>query len=346
MRWHCPLAAFIAALVASDATKSRASFVSSNVGVDHGGTIFLARQLQTASSSSQSRLSSLSSLQQQILNGATEKLRQQARDSQSSPVAVKQLESKDTDPNNAARGTWEEEQARARNCSFFVRHADRNEMDQIVDALMISFHPDSNPSFDSYIRRYKANHLKMCFDAIDESERGLFVAVSRDPSKQNDERIVGFCSVDGRAPDPDCRVENLTPSTLARTPPRPYLSDLGVSLVHRRRGIGVELVRACEEWTRERGYAKLYLKVEKRNTSGCRLYSEMGYTKTSLPWPSELNDSRWETPVLMERSLYVDGDDRRKRAKRKRTWLKNNVWVPAKSGVRRVYSSKGKAPPL
>lgn len=216
-------------------------------------------------------------------------------------------------------------------------------MDQIVDALMASFHPDSNPSFDSYIRRYKASHLKMCFDAIDESERGLFVAVARDPDNRNDESIVGFCSVDGRPPDPDCSIVNLTPSTLARTSPRPYLSDLGVSPPHRRRGIGEELVRACEEWTRERGYAKLYLKVEERNKGGCRLYSGMGYTKTRLPWPSELNDSRWETPVLMERCLDAD---HRKRAKRKRTWLKNNVWVPVKSGVRRVYGAQGEAPPL
>ena len=340
MRWAI-LAALIAVLVASDATKLRASFVSS-CRVADGGTR-LRRQLQTTGLYSSSQ-SSLSSLQQQILAGAAERLKQQAESQASGhgggasapPAAGRQLEWKDSD---VSRGTQEDEQARARQCSFFVRHAERSEMDQVVDALMSAFHPDSNPSFDSYIRRYKAAHLKMCFDAIDESERGLFVAVARDPNNQNNESIVGFCSVDGRPPDPDCRIENLTPSTLARTSPRPYLSDLGVSPLYRRRGIGEELVRACEEWTRERGYAKLYLKVEERNKGGCRLYSGMGYTKTSLPWPPELNDSRWETPVLMERCLDFD---HRKRAKRKRTWLKNNVWAPVKSGVRRVYRSKGK----
>ncbi len=169
---------------------------------------------------------------------------------------------------------------------------------------MSSFHTDSKPSFDSYIRRYKYNHVRMCFDAIDECDRGLFVACAvptrpiatsvgsstgdqQQQLEQQQEQIVGFCSVDGRTPDPFCRVDFLTPSTLAGTSPRPYLSDLGVSKLHRRKGVGNMLVRACENWSWSRGYDRLYLKVENENIAAVGLYSKLGYTKAKLPWNND-----------------------------------------------------------
>ena len=200
----------------------------------------------------------------------------------------------------------------------------RAEIDAITDTLMNSFHPDSKPSFDSYIRRYKYNHVLMCFDAIDECDRGLFVAcavpiptTSSEFSNNSqeiilqpeEEQIVGFCSVDGRTPDPSCKVEFLTSSTLAATSPRPYLSDLGVSTSHRRRGIGNMLVSACEHWSWNRGYDRLYLKVEKENIGAVRLYSTLGYTETELPWDKDTfgvnNSARFGSSaiILMEKSL-------------------------------------------
>jgi len=208
------------------------------------------------------------------------------------------------------------------------------EINAITDMLMKSFHPDSKPSFDSYIRRYKYNHLQMCFDAIDECDRGLFVAcavsmptISSESSsddqqhQQQIEQIIGFCSVDGRTPDPSCKIEFLTPSTLAGTSPRPYLSDLGVSTMHRRRGIGNMLVRACEHWAWNRGYDTLYLKVEKENVGAVRLYSALGYTKTKLQWD---NDSFVDKKsfgsgsniLLMEKSTNKSGTTRQIR-----TWI-------------------------
>ena len=191
---------------------------------------------------------------------------------------------------------------------------------------MDSFHPDSQPAFDSYIRRYKHNHLQMLFDAIEECDRGLFVACAVDKSSTTngeEEQIVGFCSVDGRQPDPSCRLENLTPSVLAGTSPRPYLSDLGVMVSHRRQGIGVQLVRACEAWTHRRGYEKLYLKVEKKNAKGVGLYSALGYSETELPWGKSLPTARWDTSVLMDKSVKDSSMQRKDR--RKRTWIKNQL---------------------
>ncbi|KAL7538509.1 hypothetical protein ACHAXR_008596 [Thalassiosira sp. AJA248-18] len=227
-------------------------------------------------------------------------------------------------------------------------------MNEITDALMDSFHPGSNHAFDSYIRRYKYNHLQMCFDAIEESDRGLYVAcvVPTAPSSSSPfgggekEQIIGFCSVDGRPPDPSCKIENLTPSTLAGTSPRPYLSDLGVSTLHRRRGIGEKLVRACEQWTHDRGYEKLYLKVDKKNVVGVSLYSAMGYKQTRLPWVGgkdvPTSTSKWDTTMLMEKSVK----DSMHGERRKRTWIKNQLWKPIKKSVVRYSARVNKGPPL
>ena len=200
----------------------------------------------------------------------------------------------------------------------------------------------------------------MCFDAIEERDRGLYVAcaVPASPtpdSKEEKEQIVGFCSVDGRAPDPSCKIEFLTPSTLAGTSPRPYLSDLGVSNLHRRQGIGEKLVRACEQWTRKRGYDKLYLKVEKKNIGAVGLYTSMGYKKTKLPWGKDVEaveNNKWDTTVLLEKSVKYDDPSKEQpnntmRERRKRRWIKNQLWNPIKKSVGR-YSARmnNNAPPL
>ena len=221
------------------------------------------------------------------------------------------------------------------------------EINEITDALMDSFHPNGQPAFDSYIRRYKYNHLKMCFDAIDENDRGLFVACAVlessstvDKDDESDQhKIIGFCSVDGRTPDPSCKIEFLTPSTLAGTSPRPYLSDLGVSTLHRGRGIGKQLVRACEQWTNNRGYDKLYLKVEKENKGAVGLYTAMGYKKTKLPWGRHVatEGHKWDTTLLLEKSI-VRNETILQKSRRKRTWIKNQLWKKVRKSVDR-YST-------
>ncbi|KAL7529499.1 hypothetical protein ACHAWF_003001 [Thalassiosira exigua] len=209
---------------------------------------------------------------------------------------------------------------------------------------MESFHPGSQTTFDSYLRRYKYNHLEMCFDAIEERDRGLFVACAVPASSsatREHEQIVGFCSVDGRAPEPSCKVEFLTPSTLAGTSPRPYLSDLGVVTSHRKRGIGQQLVLACEDWTRRRGYEKLYLKVDEKNTVSLQLYCLLGYKKTKLPW-GDVTSQVWDTAVLMEKNVKRPTDtDGRKRA-----WIRDKLLKPINKGIARYPARTDTCPPL
>eukprot|EP00571_Detonula_confervacea_P000748 CAMPEP_0172323188 /NCGR_PEP_ID=MMETSP1058-20130122/48096_1 /TAXON_ID=83371 /ORGANISM="Detonula confervacea, Strain CCMP 353" /LENGTH=325 /DNA_ID=CAMNT_0013039129 /DNA_START=29 /DNA_END=1003 /DNA_ORIENTATION=+ len=301
----------------SEAALSCGAFVSSPTAPSsqfckrgHNRQLPLATTLQSLSTSLAMSKSSNQSLQQKILEGAALKLLQKDSSGASTPP-----------PNQAKPMTRETNSIPEGQFSYYIREGQRSEINAITDVLMNSFQPDSQPSFDSYIRRYKYNHLQMFFDAIEEDDRGLFVAcaVPASPSSmKEEEQIVGFCSVDGRAPDPSCKIEFLTPSTLAGTSPRPYLSDLGVSKLHRRRGLGEKLVLACEQWTCKRGYEKLHLKVERKNVGAFELYAALGYKKTKLPWGKEVGNvgSRWDTTVLLEKSVK----DSMQGEKRKRTW--------------------------
>lgn len=166
---------------------------------------------------------------------------------------------------------------------------------------MKAFHPQSHGLYDTYIKRYEYNHLQTCFNQP-KNETGIFVACAVDES--NNEEIVGFCSVDGRPNDPSSRVEFLTPSTLASTCPRPYLSDLGVLPLHRRKGLAQTLVGACEEWALQRGCDTLYLKVDETNKGPMTLYKGLGYVRTILPWMRPGSGAKkWDNDILLEKKL-------------------------------------------
>lgn len=268
--------------------------------------------------------SSIDILQQQIINGATLKLIQKDA-SKCSPSLIQQQEPKQQ--NKMLEKEVVDDTPNQYN--YYIREAKRSEIPKITDVLMSSFHSQSQqPTFDSYIRRYKQNHLYMCFDAIEESDRGIFVACASSSSEfspcTEGEIIVGFCLVDGRTPDPSCKIEFLTSGTLASTSPRPYLSDLGVIPSHRRKGLGELLVQACERWADQRGYDKLYLKVEGTNTAGVGLYYGMGYKRTKLPWARDMKnlEKKLDNTLLLEKSLVIASPSTRKR---KRTWIKEQI---------------------
>eukprot|EP00986_Skeletonema_menzelii_P015093 scaffold11043_cov132-Skeletonema_menzelii.AAC.3 len=274
---------------------------------------------------------SIDTLQQQIIQGATLKLIKK-NGSKGFTTPIKQQQ-QNQQKNRLEIEEVMDDEPHSGKFTYYVREARRSEIDKISDVLMASFHSQSQqPSFDSYIRRYKSNHLRMCFDTIDENDRGIFVACASSSSEltcTEDEILVGFCLVDGRPPDSSCKIEFLTPSTLASTSPRPYLSDLGVIPSHRRQGLGESLVQACEGWADKRGYDKLYLKVEESNNPGVRLYYGMGYKQTKLPWARDLTnlDKRLVSTLLLEKSLVTVSPSSSKK-KRKRTWIKEQLLKP------------------
>ena len=263
--------------------------------------------------------SSIDTLQQQIIQGATLKMMKRDDRKPSPPLMEQNQKEIEVGMDTPSINQY----------TYYVREARRSEINDITDILMASFHSQSQqPTFDSYIKRYKSNHLRMCFDAFDESDRGIFVACASPTSGSictDEETLVGFCLVDGRTPDPSCQIEFLTPSTLEATSPRPYLSDLGVIPSHRRRGLGELLVQACETWAVKRGYDKMYLKVEESNKPGVRLYHGMRYERTKLPWTREMNNEERSCTMLLEKSLASGSPTKRRR---KRTWIKEQLLEP------------------
>ncbi|WOK98428.1 putative N-acetyltransferase HLS1 [Canna indica] len=79
----------------------------------------------------------------------------------------------------------------------------------------------------------------------------------------------------------------LTPAQVAEAPVCTkvgYLLGLRVSPSHRRKGIGLKLVKCMENWFREKGAEYAYMATEKDNHASMRLFTERcGYTKFRSP---------------------------------------------------------------
>lgn len=56
-----------------------------------------------------------------------------------------------------------------------------------------------------------------------------------------------------------------------------YLDDLSVTDLYRNQGIGTSLIKRAEAYAEEISISKIYLHVEKTNTSALRLYRRFGY---------------------------------------------------------------------
>jgi ribosomal protein S18 acetylase RimI-like enzyme len=81
--------------------------------------------------------------------------------------------------------------------------------------------------------------------------------------------VIGYCDVDGRAPNQ---------ATGFKYNPRPYLSDLCTDPRYRRSGVARALVRECEEYCRAvLDRPDVYIRVEAKNVPALALYEGMGY---------------------------------------------------------------------
>jgi putative acetyltransferase len=67
-------------------------------------------------------------------------------------------------------------------------------------------------------------------------------------------------------------------------PASAHVADLGlmVARAHRRRGIGLALMHAAEEWARRAGVRKLELHVLPHNEAALGLYRKLGYREEGL----------------------------------------------------------------
>ena len=67
-------------------------------------------------------------------------------------------------------------------------------------------------------------------------------------------------------------------------PASEHVADLGLMVArdHRRRGVGLALMEAAEEWARRVGVRKLELHVFPHNTPAIALYEKLGYEREGL----------------------------------------------------------------
>ena len=139
----------------------------------------------------------------------------------------------------------------------------------MADLLIESFY---NPS--QFLRQYyylsELSRLQGNFPYGD-VEHSFFVACQRrqesSPPKSNEkDQIIGFVDVDAR------------PRKKESDAPRPYLSDLAVIPAHRRKGVAQALIRECETEAKLWGKDELYLRVERDNDGGLKMYKDkLGY---------------------------------------------------------------------
>ncbi|MBL7259459.1 GNAT family N-acetyltransferase [Paractinoplanes lichenicola] len=56
-----------------------------------------------------------------------------------------------------------------------------------------------------------------------------------------------------------------------------YVGELAVAATHESQGIGAALMRAAEQWSRQRGLTRLTLETGAANTRARRFYDRLGY---------------------------------------------------------------------
>jgi GNAT superfamily N-acetyltransferase len=99
----------------------------------------------------------------------------------------------------------------------------------------------------------------------------LLTALFRDPDAaifvwEGPGGLLGFCAV---------RVDRAPP--ILQETRRAEITDLGVSAAARRGGIGRELVGAAFAWARDRGIARLEVRVAARNREGQAFWRSLGF---------------------------------------------------------------------
>jgi RimJ/RimL family protein N-acetyltransferase len=127
-------------------------------------------------------------------------------------------------------------------------------------------------------------------------ERRYLRAVRRHPDAvvivaEAPEGIVGRLSL-ARDPHPSSR----------------HVADIGlmVAASHRRRGIGLGLLEAAEEWARWAGIRKLELHVFPHNEPAIQLYEKAGYVREGYRREHYLRAGRYVDAILMAKPIAAE----------------------------------------
>jgi ribosomal protein S18 acetylase RimI-like enzyme len=180
-----------------------------------------------------------------------------------------------------------------------IRRCLYGDLNEAVDVIMKSYYANmKNPWLQMY-RLGELNRLQQNFPRMDVNLHCMFVAIATTTNNDNNAAddnvindgekrriIIGFCDVDGRIPNQNTGyIYN----------PRPYVADMCVDPAFRRRGIGQQLIRACEDFSRNViQKSHVYLRVERKNKAGVQLYTGMGYQQVDNDDDDDIdkNDAR------------------------------------------------------
>ncbi len=177
---------------------------------------------------------------------------------------------------------------------YYVRKARYMELGHVVDILIDAFY---NPSalVRPYLYLSELSRLQGNFP-YDEKVHTFYVACCME---DKEEKVIGFVDVDKR------EGKKLSDA------PRPYLSDLAVHSKYRRMGVAKALIHNCEEESIRWGEDCLYLRVDKKNDGGLKMYEGLNYEKQEHPYFGVGRD----TTILLKRKFnQKEKDNMSKRA--------------------------------
>ena len=157
--------------------------------------------------------------------------------------------------------------------SYYIRDAKQSDLFQVANVLSLSFSPEVN---DHIRKMFEMMRLRTTFPKSDDDH--LFLVACEDSDDDSDEKIVGFCKVDGRSQTDMFRtLSDSFPHFMDRIPATPYATDLCVHPNNRRSGVGSELMREVELRVKDWDVDYLFLGVETCNQAALNLYLNMGY---------------------------------------------------------------------
>lgn len=160
--------------------------------------------------------------------------------------------------------------------TVIVRVAQPSDLGDLVEVLFTSFYPQTDwmQWCAPLLRLGLQEDLRQRLRSMS-PQSVLLVALLAEPPRAA-EKVVGTIEITLQATGP----------FQPRDRTVPYLSNLAVHPLYRRRGVAHQLLRASEETVRDRGFRAIHLHVMEDNHSARQLYSAAGYRlqQAEMPW--------------------------------------------------------------
>ncbi|MEM6448703.1 MAG: GNAT family N-acetyltransferase [Cyanobacteria bacterium P01_D01_bin.105] len=151
---------------------------------------------------------------------------------------------------------------------FRIRAAQLKDLNQIVSVLLHSFYRHAKATQWLYwiLRISIQEDIKAKVRAPND-QYACLVATTIDPNSAQSDTVIGTAEMSQRP----CETWQFFP------PQRAYLSNLAISVSHRRQGAARQLMDTCEKIAGGWGFRHIYLHVMADNIAARALYAQAGY---------------------------------------------------------------------